>query len=95
MDILAAHPDESHFGELTYKGDSIARLPEKVPIIMMSGRLDPFQKGFDVLLQVVERYKLDQLKVILTPMVTNPKDLKYFYKVAEECRGNIIILPVG
>jgi len=87
------HPGE-RFGQLTYKSKSITQLPDKIPILAMSGRLDPFQKGFDILLQAVEKFQEDEIKVVLTPMPVKTSDLDYFHEAAGKCRGNITIFPI-
>jgi glycogen synthase len=87
------HPAE-RFGHLTYRSKSITQLPNKVPILVMSGRLDPFQKGFDLFLQAVEKFREDEIKVVLTPMPVKTSDLDYFHEVAFKCRGNITIFPI-
>lgn len=87
------HPGE-RFGRLTYKSKSITQLPDNVPILVMSGRLDPFQKGFDILLQAVEKFQEDEIKVVLTPMPVKASDLDYFHEAAEKCKGNITVFPI-
>ncbi|MCP4150970.1 MAG: glycogen synthase [bacterium] len=94
LKILATyHPDE-RFGRLTYQSNSITRLPNKIPILVMSGRLDPLQKGFDVLLRALEAFKEDEVKVVLTPMAVRHSDLDYFHEVASRCSGNITVFPM-
>ena len=87
------HPPE-RFGELTCRGGSILALPEEIPIVVMSGRLDPLQKGYDVLLQALERFAVDEIKAVLTPIPLRASDLDYFHEVAERCRGNVTVFPM-
>jgi glycogen synthase len=96
LDILDNYHPKERFGQLTYKSKSIKNLPDEVPILAMSGRLDPFQKGFDVLLRAVEKFAKDEIKVILTPMAIEESDLDYFYKVAwsRNCWGNVTVFPI-
>lgn len=89
--ILSRYRPKERFGELTYKRRTITKLPDQVPIIVMSGRLDPAQKGFFVLLRAVERFAEDDIKVILTPMPVRTSDLDYFYEVTCKCRGNVTV----
>jgi len=60
----------------------------------MSGRLDPFQKGFDILLRAVEKFKEDEIKVVLSPMPIKTSHLDYFREVADKCKGNITVFPI-
>jgi glycogen synthase len=96
LDILDNYHPKERFGPLTYRYRSIRQLPDKVPILVMSGRLDPFQKGYDILLRAVEKFDRDEIKVILTPMPIKDSDLDYFYKVAwkQKCKGNVTVFPI-
>ncbi len=96
LDILDSYHPKERFGQLTYQYKSIRQLPDNVPILVMSGRLDSFQKGYDILLRAVERFDRDEIKVILTPMPIKDSDLDYFYKVAwkQKCRGNVTVFPI-
>ncbi|MEW6599923.1 MAG: glycogen/starch synthase [Nitrospirota bacterium] len=92
--ILSTYKPPERFGELTYKGKTISKLPDHIPILAMSGRLDPIQKGFDIFLRAAEKFSEDEIKVVLTPMAVNPSDLDYFYEIACKCRGNVTVFPV-
>jgi glycogen synthase len=92
--ILIAYKPKERFGELTYLGRTISKLPENIPIVVMSGRLDPTQKGYYVLLRAIEQFSEDEIKVILTPMPVNLADLDYFYEVACKCKGNVTVFPI-
>lgn len=94
LSVLSRYKPEERFGELSYKGGSITRLPENIPIVVMSGRLDPLQKGYDIMLRAVERFRKDEIKVILTPMPVDYSDLDYFYEVACKCKGNVTVFPI-
>lgn len=91
LKILAAYKPKERFGELTYKGKTISRLPDEVPIFVMSGRLEPLQKGYDILLRAIEKFEEDEIKVIMTPMASRHTDLDYFYEVACKCKGNLTV----
>lgn len=93
LKIIDQYPASSYFGKLDYKGKSIIDIPDNVPIFVMSGRLDLTQKGYDIFLQALKRFKKDQIKAILTPKPVNEKDLNIFKKMAKECYGNIIVFP--
>lgn len=94
LQILESYSPPERFGHLTWQGGSITGLPDEVPILVMSGRLDPGQKGYDILLQALERFAIDEIKVILTPMATRPSDLDYFYQVAARYDGNLMVFPI-
>jgi glycogen synthase len=92
--ILASYKPRERFGDLTYNGRTISNLPDNISIIVMSGRLAPLQKGYDVLLRAVERFAEDEIKVVLTPMAVHRDDLDYFYEVACKCKGNVTVFPL-
>jgi len=94
LKLLSTYRPAERFGDLTYKGRTITKLPDDIPVIVMSGRLDPVQKGYDVLLQAIERFALDEIKVILAPMPLTSTDLDYFYEVSCKCRGNVTVFPL-
>jgi glycogen synthase len=94
LKVLADYNPPERFGELTYRGRSILNLPDAIPIFLMSGRLDFNQKGFDIFLQVIERFPEDEIKVVLTPMPVIPAHLDYFRDIAAKCKGNLTIFPI-
>jgi len=87
------HPPE-RFGNLTYQGGAITNLPDSTPILVMSGRLDYNQKGYDIFLQAIERFAEDEIKVILTPMPIKQSDLDFFKDVISRCNGNVTVFPI-
>lgn len=94
LKILSSYRPRERFGELTYKGKTILKLPDDIPVIVMSGRLSPLQKGFDILLRALEQFAADEIKAVLTPLTTIPDDLDYFYEVACKCKGNVTVFPM-
>ncbi|MBN2355536.1 glycogen/starch synthase, partial [candidate division KSB1 bacterium] len=94
LKVLDTYQPEARFGILDYQGTSIENLPVEIPIIVMSGRLDPVQKGYDILLRALEMFKKDEIKAILTPMPVRSTDLDYFHEVASKCRGNVTVFPI-
>lgn len=94
LEILDTYRPAERFGVLTYKSRSIKRLPRRVPIMVMSGRLDPFQKGFDILLRAVEKFREDEIKLVMTPMAVRDSDLDFFRETAERCNGNVTVFPI-
>lgn len=87
------HPAE-RFGTLSYQGGSITNLPDTIPVLVMSGRLDYNQKGYDIFLQAIERFAEDEIKVVLTPMPTKQSDLDFFRDVIGRCNGNVTVFPI-
>jgi glycosyltransferase involved in cell wall biosynthesis len=94
LEILDSYNPESRFGNLTYEGGSIRNLPSDVPILVMTGRLDPCQRGYDVFLKALEAFERDEVKVVMGPMAINQSDLDYFYEVAAKCDGNLTVFPI-
>ena len=94
LKILSIYKPSERFGDLTYEGRTISRLPVAIPIMVMSGRLDPTQKGYYVLLRAIEKFAEDEIKVILTPLPVRSSDLDYFYEIACKCKGNVTVFPV-
>lgn len=94
LQVLDTYTPEERFGQLTYKGGSILNLPEEIPILFMNGRLDPVQKGYDVLLRAVERFSRDEIKLVVTPMPVHEDDLDIFHEIASKCRGNVTVYPM-
>lgn len=104
LKVLDEYQPPERFGPLTYKGGPLttgtqsgvkARLPENVPIILMSGRLDLNQKGFDILLQALQRFNEDEIKAVFTPMPIRASDLDYFHKmINQKSNGNITVFPI-
>ncbi|UCH81143.1 MAG: glycogen/starch synthase [Nitrospiraceae bacterium] len=94
LEILDCYHPKERFGELTYREKSIIKLPDNVPIVVMTGRLDPIQKGYFVLLRSIEKFARDKIKFILAPLPVNPAHLDYFYEIACKCRGNVTVFPL-
>lgn len=94
LKILATYTPPQRFGELSYQGQSILTLPDAIPILFMNGRLDPVQKGYDVLLRAVERFGRDEIKLVLAPMPVQEEDLDLFHQIASKCRGDITVFPI-
>lgn len=94
LEVLHEYAPPERFGELTFQGGPIVTLPDDVPIVVMSGRLDPMQKGYDILLQALERFAADEIKAVMTPMAVRDADLNYFREAAAgPCRGNLVVFP--
>lgn len=94
LEILEDYGPDERFGNLTYGGAPITFLPDDVPIFMMTGRLDPSQKGFDILLRALGKFEKGEVKTILTPLAVNKSDLDFFHQVAEELDGDLTVFPI-
>jgi glycogen synthase len=92
--VLSTCKPSERFGDLTYHGGTISKLPDNIPIIVMTGRLDTVQKGYYVLLRAIEKFSEDEIKVILAPMPVHHANLDYFYEVACKCKGNVTVFPL-
>lgn len=96
FDVLSSYQPEGAWGTLNGgKKKPLSELPDDVPVFLMFGRLDPGQKGFDVLSRSIEAMPRGQAKFILTPIVGGApqsfvEDLK---KLAETCAGDVVIYP--
>jgi glycogen synthase len=76
-------------------GRSLDELPDDVPIFMMFGRMDPAQKGFDVLARAVERVERGRAKFIFALEATGGvrpfiEDLR---RLAEDRPGDVLFIP--
>jgi len=94
LDILDQYHPDGRFGTLNYQGGPLSKLPDHVPILVMTGRLDPIQKGYDIFLRAVEMFEPGQIKVVLTPMPVHDADLDCFYKTANRCNGDVTVFPI-
>lgn len=70
-------------------------LPDDVPLFLMFGRLDPGQKGFDLLARAIEALPRGRAKFMLTPIVGGApqpyvEDLR---RLAENRPGDVAIYP--
>ncbi len=76
-------------------GPQEQQLPKKVPVIMMFGRMDPGQKGFDVLARAIEALPRGLARFVLTPAgaMEEPVFLDDLGELAESRPGEIVIYP--
>jgi len=94
LKILDEYHPPQRFGKMTYKNGPLTHLPGDVPIMLMSGRLDPNQKGFDIFLRAIDKFKEDKIKVVLSPLPVRESDLDIFRKIAESSQGNVTVFPI-
>ncbi len=70
LEVLSAYDDPRIRGGLDGgAGKPLTELPDDVPVFMMFGRLDPGQKGFDLMARAIEGFPRGEAKFILTPVV--------------------------
>jgi glycogen synthase len=63
-------PPQNALGTLTAgHGRPLRDLPDAVPVFMMFGRMDPCQKGFDVMARAIELLEPGSARFVLTPDV--------------------------
>ena len=80
-------------------GQPLSKLSEAMAVFMMVGRLDPGQKGFDVLNRYIEAMPKDTGRFILSPLSPFGNDaeigkyLKDMQQVAEWRRGEVVVIP--
>ena len=92
--------DEPVFGTLDGgKGRPLAELPDDVPLLLMTGRLDPGQKGFDVFAAAIDSLPEGRGRYVISPLSPMSSDpdtrmqLDYFEELAERRRGEVVVLP--
>lgn len=98
--VVAANPSEPVYGTLAgRRGRPLADLPDEVPVFLMTGRLDPGQKGFDVFAAAIDRLPAGLGRYIispLSPMASDPDtrlNLDYLEALAGRRRGEVVVLP--
>jgi glycogen synthase len=94
------NPDEPVFGTLDGgKGRPLADLPDDVPLLLMTGRLDPGQKGFDVFAAAIDALPEGRGRYVISPLSPMASDpdvrtyLDFFKDLAGRRRGEVVVLP--
>jgi glycogen synthase len=94
------NPNEPVFGTLDGgTGRPLGDLPGDVPVFLMTGRLDPGQKGFDVFAAAIAETPAGLGRYIispLSPMAFDPDiraNLDYLEDLAERRPGEVVVLP--
>lgn len=92
---LDSYTDPRIFGKLAgVDGKPLRDLPPEIPVYVMFGRLDPGQKGFDVLARAIEAMPRGKSRFILTPIV--PKESPFsddLRQLALRCSGDVAVYP--
>lgn len=92
---LDEYRDDRIYGYLSgHDGGSLRELPDDVAVFLMFGRLDPGQKGFDVLSQAIQSMPPGRCRFVLTPIVARTtaysEDLR---QLAERRPGEVVVYP--
>jgi glycogen synthase len=80
-------------------GQPLSKLSDNVPVFMMVGRLDPGQKGFDLLNRFIESMPKNYGRFILSPLSPMAYDgeigkyLDDLRRVAEARYGEVVVVP--
>lgn len=93
LEFLGGLKDDRTFGTIGYGIKNIANLPDEVPLFFMSGRLDTFQKGYDIAAMAIEGLEAGRFKFILSPMTAREELLAPIRRLAEDNPGDVIVLP--
>ena len=96
LKVLAEYKDDRIIGQLKgHDGRSLKSLPDDVPVFFMFGRLDPGQKGFDVLCRAIESLPPGQARFVMAPIVGNaPQAFRDdFDQLARSRPGEVAIYP--
>lgn len=76
-------------------GDSwdLTGLPDRVPVFMMFGRMDPNQKGFDLLAAAIRRMPAGEAKFVICPIIPAGVEalVQYWRDVAWSRPGDVIV----
>jgi len=94
LQVLEQYHLAERIGTLTYQDGSISQLPDTIPIVVMAGRLDFNQKGYDIALQCLEQFGRDEIKAVLTPLVASSGHLEFIREAVMRCHGNVMAFPM-
>ncbi len=96
----AANPAEPVYGTLDGGGGrALADLPDEVPLFLMTGRLDPGQKGFDVFAAAIDGLPVGLGRYVispLSPMASDPgigRNLDQLAGLAKRRPGEVVVMP--
>jgi glycogen synthase len=96
LKVLATYEDSRILGGLDGgPGRSFVSLPQEIPVFLMFGRLDPGQKGFDLLARAIEGFRPNEAKFILTPNIVGDVGpwLEDLRRLAEKRSGDVAVYP--
>jgi len=96
LEVLTAYHPPAGIGRLLADGnDDLTQLTEDMPVFLMFGRMDPGQKGFDVLAQAVRKLPANRAKFIVCPMVPARAEafLDQWRTIARQRAGDVVLFP--
>jgi glycogen synthase len=96
LEVLSGYEDPRILGRLDGNGGRpLTELPVSVPVFMMFGRLDPGQKGFDLLARAIEGFRPGEAKFIITPNIVGDAGpwLEDLRSLAEKRAGDVVVYP--
>ncbi len=94
--VLAAFKDERALGSLNGgEGRPLTGLPDEIPVFMMFGRLDPGQKGFDLLARALEGFAPGEARFVLAPSVGDAGGpwIEDLARLAQRRSGEVVVYP--
>ena len=94
--VISEYEDSRIIGRLDGgAGRPLMELPEDVPVYLMTGRLDPGQKGFDVKARAIENLPRGRARFVLIPDVGSGATafLADLARLATWFPGEVIIFP--
>ncbi len=96
LQVFAEYDDARIMGRLDAGGGrSLVELPDDVPVFLMFGRLDPGQKGFDVLARAIETLPTGPRRFILMPIITGGSSAFQddLHALASARPGEVVVYP--
>lgn len=96
LEVLESYRDPRMLGRLAAAGNRpLTELAPDVPIYMMFGRMDPGQKGFDLLARAIEMLPPGAARFVLTPIVGNDVDAfrDDLEQLAAARAGDVVVYP--
>jgi starch synthase len=97
LTAIAGYRDDRIVGHLDGGDDApLTDLLDDVPVFLMFGRLDPAQKGFDVLCRAIEALPRGRARWIFTPIVSSAAPRAFFddlAQVAADRPGELVVYP--
>jgi len=97
--FLDQHKEETSGTLQGVDGRPLRHLPDEVPVFLMVGRLDPGQKGFDLLIRALEGTPPGTARFIISPLSPLSFDEKIgnyladLKRIANERPGDVVVVP--
>lgn len=89
------YEDSRIIGSLKNPNGMLCDLDPSIPLFIMFGRMDPCQKGFDILCSAIQNMPAGKAKFFITPAVQGDvgQFMQQFVDLAESCPGDVTIFP--